>query len=414
MMMNSLRILIAQSWPRPLHAHWVLLNEAQTPVRSGFSQPSGWPVTPYCDIVLGAGQMTVHELSLPQRARRRDWPRLFAYALEERLLTPADAQHLTPLYYQAGQAQLAVIARERLRAVLRDLASFDRRPQAAYAQQQCLAITQASPWTLHLGDDMHLLHAGESGLLSIDPAADETGAPAIALPPLLPLLIARAQPVPTQISVSPSINRPAPDLSAWQRALADDLPAGSNVPSLRLIEPWRWFALSPQATNILHDEFAPRHADTRWRARLQPLFRFAAIVFLAQTLLTLGDIVWHQRELAALRKQEALVFQQTMPPNTPGVQHLPQLLRHLDDRRAQAGQLRRDDFLAALAQIAEAIAHRDAIQSLHYADATLTVVLTPAAANRLPAVVEKLSAQADGQVRTLSDNTLVWRPGPIQ
>lgn len=363
-MNTRLIIYIDAHWPTRPSAPWVLIDEAGRRQSEGISEPRHWPAAAECAIVLAASQCAWHHARLPRGARREEG-RLLAYALEDRLLSDPDTLQLTVTHRESTDAgiELGVIvaARDRLRALVAQLAAIGRPPVAAFAEQQCAPAGSAG-WHLSVAEDALILRGGPGEAELLDPPVEA------ALPLLLQALATAraANRAPSSLTVH---------LAPGQAAIAGELPAALGI-EVSTGDPYLWWQGASSASNLLHGEFSPRHHRTGWLDRLRWPLRVAGASLLILLAANLGEVLWKRHQLSALDERMTRLFE-TSVPNTPAIAPAAQLRRQLDIARERHGRLRGDDALALLAAYGDArgVAARDSVVSLGYRDGRLEVGL---------------------------------------
>lgn len=363
--MNSrLLLLIDEHWPSRPSLPWVLVDEAGRKVSEGESEPRHWPAAAECAVVLAGTQCAWHRTRLPRGARREE-TRLLAYALEDRLLRDPDSQHLSVVDRDpvdgGVEVGVLVVARERLRTLVAQLAAIGRPPVALCAELQC-APAGADGWHIALTRGGVILRTGPRDALCFDPPFAD------ALPMLQhALAVARAQNRPPEtVTVHPAPGEAAPDPELLT-LLGDACGVGAG---------YEWWANAARANNLLHGEFAPRHARASWAGRLRWPLRLGAASLAVLLLADLGDVIWKRQRLDGLEARMTRVFE-TSVPGTPAIAPAAQLRRQLDEFRTRHGRLREDDLLALFAAYGEArgVAARDSIDALKYRDGRLELTV---------------------------------------
>jgi general secretion pathway protein L len=330
--MTSLRIRIGEQWPQVLKAPWVLLDDAGRLLQAGEGEPAQWPAASGCELVLSAVQTTWLEVSLP-RLPGRERLRALAYALEERLVREPDSQHLTPLGPLQGRVDVLVMARDRLRQVLAPLAAARRQVTAAYSELQCAVAGAGTHLTIY--PDGAVIRTDDRPPLAVDLDGER-------MPATLATLL---QPAPAAGAASPRLTVHAQAAAAlpWLSA------ANASMGNART-----WYERPDDAVSLLHGEFAPRRAGDQWLRRLWPAALALVVLLMADVALSLGQWGWLRYRLAAREQDIATAFASAFP-GMPLVDARLQVRRQLDAARAAAGQLRSDDALALMADLAEAM-----------------------------------------------------------
>ncbi|WP_079432915.1 type II secretion system protein GspL [Zoogloea sp. LCSB751] len=382
--MTRLILAIDEHWPIRPDCPWALLGPDGQPLSEGRSEPRHWPAADACEVILTGPQCLWLEVPLP-RATRRDLPRLLAYALEDRLLKDPDSQHLTVSHRRPaddGERDLAgvlVVARERLRLVVAQLAAIGRQPQRVLAELQAAPADHDS-WQLSLSADGAILRTGPNTGLAIDGDI------------LVPLLAQQAgtaraaNTAPSRIDVHVAADAPTPDLAGLQVETGIETAAA---------EPYRWWqGADRKAANLLHGDFAPHARGGAWLGRLRPALAVGGGALALWLAANVGEVLWQKQRLGDIEGRIERVYRSSFP-NTPVVAPTAQMRQQLNQERARHGLLRDDDALALLAQAAEALGTDAAagIVALRYEDGRLDLTLGGGAAARAEAVVGLLASR---------------------
>ena len=381
-MTQRLIIYLDETWPAEPSAPWVLLDARDRVVQQGRSEPAHWPAAADCEIVLGGAQCAWFETRLPKTARREQ-ERLLRYALETQLLQDVDAQHLAPTHFRPDDqgviAGVLVVARARLRTVLAQLAAIGRAPTRATAELQGVPHA-ASRWTLALGPtggavlrlDAHHAFAVDRGLI-----ADVVGHALLQLGP------DERRPEGVEVRAS-SAGDPAGSIDAFPDGLG--LPCETGAP-------YPWWEASAAGTDLLIGEFAPSHRGAAGRRALRRPLALAAAAMVVFVAANLVAVLWQRHQLGGIEERMQRLFV-TAVPGTPAIAPALQLRRHLDEARAQRGELREDDLLALLAAYSEirGSAAGRSVRSLAFEAGRLKLALDPASAHELDAVAARFAA----------------------
>ena len=333
--MTILRIRIGEQWPQVLRAPWVLLDESGRRMDAGEGEPADWPTATAGELLLSASQVSWLEASLP-RLPRGERARALAYALEEQLVREPDSQHLTPLGPLQGAVGVLVIARERLRELLAPLADIGLPVLAAYSELQTAVTGRGAHLTLRA--DGAVLRTSGRPALALD--LDGEHVP-ILLAPLLQQWAAG-----TEGEDSASLTVHAEPMAAAVPWLAG---CGAS-----LGETCAWYELPLDAANLLHGEFAPRRRHQDLLLRMRPAVWVLLSLLAADTMLAIGHWSWQRYRLVARQSDIAVVFASAFP-KLPLVDAPAQARKQLDLARAGAGQLRSDDALALMADLADVL-----------------------------------------------------------
>lgn len=359
-MTTRLALLIPESWPQTPECTWALMDRHGTVVQRGHSAPKHWPEATEHVAILDGSQTRWVELSIPP-ARRKDQPKLIAYALEALLARDVDNEHITVLRRYARPAttegapqqqgvSVLVVNAARLRRICAQFDAVQRPLARAVSVLECVAPpSAASHWRIFVtqpGNAVLSAPGGEAWPLDL-PAHDDGTGPGTRIAEYLSL-----------IGEDPRFVTEAPRHIEFASERTLDAAALENLREALGVEvsqhlhdgPWARAAL---AHDLLHGPFAPtgRHA-TRWGALRWPL----ALASLGATaaLLTLTVSVLMQRsEEARLHQRSARIFAEALP-GTPAIVPERQLRRALDDARRSAGQLAPADLLSLLDKYSEA------------------------------------------------------------
>lgn len=388
----SSRLLLAldEHWPLQPACPWVVLGPDDLPLAEGHSEPRHWPAASTCEVLLCGAQVLWLEVALPAlgRRRRRELPRLMAYALEDKLLSDPDTQHLTPTHRQSGtgdsdRAGVLVVGKDRLRTVLAQLNALGRPPS------RMLAEVQTAPGS---ADDWHLSLSALGATLRTGPlsgVATDSGF----LAPLLARHLDHARAanrMPARICVHAEAGLPEPDLAA----LTDEI----GVP-LVIDTPYRWWSALPGASSrspsdLLHGEFAPREERQGWLAHLRPALALTGAALGIWLAASLGEVLWLHHQQSGLAARMSRVYQSTFP-DSPAVAPAAQMRQQLALERERHGLLRHDDALALLAQLADALGTEaaDSIIAARFEDGVLDLTLAAPALARADALISLLNAR---------------------
>ena len=381
----STRLLLAidEHWPTRPDCPWVLLGPDGKPLSEGHSEPRHWPAAAECELVLTGPQCLWLEVPLP-RGARRDLPRLLAYALEDRLLKDPDTQHLTLSHRRPaddGERDLAgvlVVARERLRQLVAQLAAIGRPARRVWAEVQ--TAPGGEGWQLSLSPAGAILRSGIHQGVAVD---------ADLLAPLLAQQAAAARaanaaPAQIQLHLAPATQ--APDLALLQAETGLAVATGA---------PYRWWqGVDRKCANLLHGEFAFREAGAGWLGRLRPALVVGAGALALWLAINVGEALWLRQQVGQAGERIERIYRSTFP-NSPVVAPAAQMRQQLNLERARHGLLRDDDALALLALAAEALGTdaAGAVAAVHYEDGRLDLTLTGTAAARADAIVGLLASR---------------------
>ncbi len=382
--MTRLLLAIDEQWPSRPDCPWVLLGADGQPLSEGHSEPRHWPAAAACEVILTGPQCLWLEVPLP-RGARRDLPRLLAYALEDRLLKDPDTQHLTVSHRRPaddGERDLAgvlVIARDRLRNLVAQLAAIGRPPRRVLAEVQT-APAGTNGWQLSLSASAAILRSGPNSGMAIDSDI---------LTPLLAQQAATsraANTAPNHIEVHCAPGTTAPDPEGLQTETG--IPVQTGSPYL-----W-WQGADRKAANLLQGEFADRQQGGSWLGHLRPALAIGCAAMAVWLLVNVGEVVWLKQRLGSVDQRIERVYHSSFP-NAPVVSPAAQMRQQLNLERARYGLLRDDDALALMAQAAEALGTDAAngIAALRYEEGRLDLTLSGTAVARAEAVVGLLTSR---------------------
>lgn len=357
-MTTRLILRIDEHWPTTPLAAWVLLDPDGEVQAAGESDPRHWPAADRCEVLLAGAQCLWLEAVLP-RASRRDAQRLLAYALEDRLLSDPDSQHLSISHRRPAEGGemlgVLVVARERMRHLLAQLKAIGREPAQVFSELQSAPASDGS-WHVALSAGEAILRVSPVSALAID---GELLGPVISQQ----LAAARSEnclPGKIVVHLAPGLGAP-------------DLPDEAK-PELGAAYLW-WQGLDGAAPiNLLHGEFAVAGRSLPLLSGLRRPVQLLLLMLLVWLLADLGEVIWLRHRLGDIQERQARTFQ-TSFPNTPAIAPLAQMRQHLNLARARHGLLRDDDALAMLAVLGEALAGQasDNLLSVDFADGRLEV-----------------------------------------
>ena len=359
-MNTQLFLRIDEDWPARPACAWVLLGPDGKVRAEGESDPRHWPAADNCSVILAGAQCLWLETALP-RAARRDEPRLLAYALEDKLLSDPDSQHLTVTHRRPGSAQgntvgVLVVARERLRQLCAQFKAIGR-PLA-----RCLAEIQAAPaargeWRISiLGQTAILRTSPDRGL-----ATDGDLLPAVLAAQQAAARAANDEAARIVVHCAPGSQSPLP-------ASGGEVVAG---------EIYRWWAGAEAADNLLHDEFAVAGQQPAWLTALRGPALLVLAAGLVWLLAGLGEVLWNRHRLADIEARMSRSFVAAVP-GQPAVAPAAQMRRLLNGERARHGLLGDDDALALLAAVGDALGEaQGSLAGMRYTEGRLDLTWHP-------------------------------------
>ena len=363
-MTKRLILRFDENWPATPVAAWVLLGPDGKLQAQGESDPQHWPAADECDVVLAGAQCLWLETDLP-KAARRDAPRLLAYALEDRLLSDPDSQHLTISHRRRAEqgngetVGVLVIARERMRLLLAQLKAIGRQPGHFFSESS-LAPADDENWHVAVSGSAAIVRSGPNVGYAVDTEL---------LAPVLEQQLAAARAanrLPAELLVHLAPGTAQPDL------------ATIDEPPVRLGAPYEWWQTllhGTRAGNLLHGDFAVAGHASPLIARCRRPMQLAGVALAVWLLASLGEVLWLRHQLSDLDLRMQRTYQVAFP-NSPAIAPAAQMRQQLNLARARHGQLRDDDALALLASVAEVLggAAADNLQNVRYADGQLDLV----------------------------------------
>ena len=344
-MSTQLVLRIEEHWPSRPVAAWVLLGPDGKVRSEGESDPRHWPAADECIILLAGTQCLWLETRLP-RAARRNTQRLLAYALEDRLLSDPDTQHLTVTHRNsAGENEenvgVVVVARDRLRVLMAQFKALGRTPG------RCVSELQTAPfekrcWHIAISADTAIVRVGPDSAYATD---------AHLLDAVLEAQLASAR-----------TENAEPD-----QILVHRMPGTGDAgfhPRDGYVEAgnYHWWSNADRADNLLQGEFAVSGRRSGWLPVLRAPLLLAGIAGAVWMLAAVGEVVWRSHVLGDIETRMKRTFE-TSFPNQPAVAPAAQMRQQLDLERARRGMLRSDDGLSLLSAVADALGN-DAVNSL--------------------------------------------------
>lgn len=338
-MTTRLILRLDEHWPSSPVAVWVLLDSEGKVQAEGESDSRHWPAADQCDVLLAGAQCLWLEAALP-RAARRDAPRLLAYALEDRLLSDPDSQHLSISHRRPTEGGetvgVLVIARERMRLLLAQLQAIGRLPAHFFSELQSAPAAEGS-WHVAVSAGSAVVRSGMTIALAID---GELLGPVMAQQ----LAAARSEnrlPEKIVMHIAPGLAVPG---------LPDEAKPEQGAAYL-----W-WQSLNGSSpSNLLHGEFAVAGRRSPWLQGLRRPLQLVVLALLVWLLADFGEVVWLRHRLADIQARQARTFQ-TSFPNTAAIAPVAQMRQQLNLARARHGLLRDDDALSMLAVLGETLA----------------------------------------------------------
>lgn len=378
--MSILRALVTAA-PGASGVPWALYDDQGRLLRSGAGPVANWPAATRREAVLAASAVRIVRIALPPMPADRI-PAAAAYALEDRLAGPAQAQHLVASPRRRdGSVDVAIAARDLFESLSRDFARVVAEPAVA-------PPPPAGNWRWYVSA------AGGSFIRRADGSAFAVPSPrdAAPLPPELALAIVHAKRAPDG-PVRVDVAWPAADeaLAAWSKEAGITFERGA---------PWRWdqdAAALAAATDLLQGDFA--RMPVAAPARTGRAFRVAGGIAAAAVLLQLGATFaqWAAWRFESWQTQRAIVATaRGAGVDAAAASDASAAASALRDRflhaRQGAGRPAPSDALPLLARAAPALSQlpAGALKSATYASGSWTLDLArldPAIATRLDATL---------------------------
>jgi len=350
--MTTLRVLIDAAPARGRAQAWALFDGAGACMRTGRDPPDAWPTADRVEAVLAASQVRIASVALPPLPPARV-AAAAAFAVDDQLAGPQDAQHLASSTQQPGGRVRVVIASRTLIAALRE-----RPMNAGTSAQVTRVIAEPDLAIPYNGWRWCGAGRGDGFVRRSDGSAFTASAtvPGDGLPPELSLALGHARrdgKPPPEIRVE----RDATDaeLSRWQRDSGVSFVRGGA---------WRWFdapaAAFAGAVDLLQGDLAlktPPAAGAR-RRLFVPALILASVALTLHVVLTVvewGTLkldTWRQsREWTALATSAGVAAEAA---STPSAAQTAIAKRYTELRHSQ-GLLAPDDALPLLARAAPAL-----------------------------------------------------------
>ncbi|MCC6195890.1 MAG: hypothetical protein IT518_15630 [Burkholderiales bacterium] len=277
--MPVLRVLVAAAPSPAQDTPWALYDAQDRLVRSGVGPPASWPDAARREAVLAAAAVRLARVVLPPMPADRV-PAAAAFALEDQLAGPAQAQHLVASKRARDGAVEVAIAARSLFPRLRD--GFAR----VVAEPSVAPVPPGGTWRWYA--------SGLAGgfVRRPDGSAFAAGTPERggAAPPELALALARADAPPPRVEVAFPIEDAS--LAAWSAQCRTTF---ARTPA------WRWdqdgSALAA-AGDLLQGEFSrtPRTAPVSAAGRFRWALGIAAAALALHVAGTLGQWAWLRYE----------------------------------------------------------------------------------------------------------------------
>jgi general secretion pathway protein L len=358
-----LRILVGRSWPTDVKARWALIAPDGSLVEEGESDPSHWPAADQCEAIVSCDQAVWQRVRLPEGLPRGEFTRVLANVLEDKLIDDSESQHLTVTSRQGEDVRVLVIARKRLRDIVTRFAALGRPLSRLYSELQVSPCGEDGWHMALIGTSAILRRDSEDGV-SLDVAED--GSPPPLVVDVAASIAAHGEPSPVLTVHSPDGSR-LPNLDSWAVASGLEVRGGA---------PYRWYAVTGKANDLLHGEFAPVHRHRALLSSIRPALWLAALIMAADLVLGAVQVGWLRYQLSESQERMTSMFNATFP-NTPAVSPAMQTKKELDRLRSPLGLLRADDALTLLVAVSESmdVQTGERIQRLRFEEGTLEITL---------------------------------------
>ena len=386
--MTTLRVLIDAAPAGGRAQSWALFDGADACVRTGRDPPDAWPAADRVEAVLAASQVRIASVALPPLAPARV-AAAAAFAIDDQLAGPQDAQHLAASAQQPGGRVRVVIASRALIAALRE-----RRANAGALARVTRVIAEPDLAIPYNGWRWCAAGRGDGFVRRSDGSAFPVSAsvPGDGLPPELSLALGHARrdgKPPAEVRVE----RDATDteLSHWQRESSVSFVRGGA---------WRWSDAPATAfagaVDLLQGEFAlasPPAAGAR-RRLFVPALVLAGVALALHVVLTVvewGTLkldTWRQsREWTTLSTSAGVAAEAASSPSAAQAA----IAKRYTELRHAHGLLAPDDALPLLARAAPALRTLPAgsVKSAAYAGGHWTIDLSRAD----PAAIAEIDAR---------------------
>lgn len=277
--MSVLRVLVAAAPSPAQDAPWALYDAQQRLVRSGVGPVASWPDAARREAVLAATAVRLARVVLPPMPADRV-SAAAAFALEDQLAGPAQAQHLVASQRaRDGAVEVAIAARSLLPRLRDDFARVVAEPSAA-------PVPPAGTWRWYASGLAGGFVRRPDGSAFAVGAPDRSGA----TPPELALALARAGATTPRVEVAFPVEDAS--LRAWSTQCGNTF---TRAPT------WRWdqdgSALAA-ASDLLQGEFSrtPRAAPVSAARRFRWAFGLAAAALALHVAATLAQWAWLRYE----------------------------------------------------------------------------------------------------------------------
>ncbi|MFT4171409.1 MAG: type II secretion system protein GspL [Rhodocyclaceae bacterium] len=394
--MNTLRLLIAESWPERPETAWALIGPDGRALSEGTSDPRHWPAAERCEAILLGAQVSLHTVRVP-RANAREQQRALGFALEEQLVREADSQHVTALERGEETWSVAVVARERMRRLVAQFAAIQRPLDAVFAAAQSVPLVDGA-WSIGV-------HAQEAWVRTAPFAgfADDV------LPGQAPILVLAAL---EQARAAGTLPHSVHVVESAPRIERAEWTAAFEGMPLEWAGEWIWHALPADAASMLHGEFAARHHHgSAWKI-IKPAAILVGLALAFHLVAGITDVLVKRSRVTSARAEMVQLLQNQMP-GTPALDPAAQLHREVNTLRSARGQLADDDALALLSDLATALGTdaAGALQAVKFENGSLEATLTPGKADP-GALKQRLAARGiQAASREANPLQLVMRRG---
>lgn len=334
----QLSIFIDEKWGRqdaqtPLS--WVL-HDLDGEQRNAGQQPlADLPAAATCQIIAAASAVFLTQVPLPTRQTQK-LRQLLPYAVEEKLMCDPERVHvaLGPID-EKGRADVAVVDREWMQAILERFRLAGRKPQAMWVE------TLLPPWR---HGDWTVVWNGREGFVRTGPAAGFLldGGAAEAVPQALQLALPAGEGQrPERLLFYAAQPKAMPDLRLWEAQLGMPLQAAGA---------WTWAeGCQGGGIDLLQGDFAVSQAG-EWARLCKPTLVLLAAIVALQGGASLVDYGRLKLEQVRLQRQMTSIFRKTFPQVTTIADAPAQMKQNLELLRQRAGEPDARDFLALMDQ----------------------------------------------------------------
>ena len=347
---------------------WAALDSANSVLAQGQGDPGHWAQTRDVEVLLPASRLVYRHLTVPA-ASRRQLSKILPFALEDEQLTPPDGSHLAAGVLQGDGVAVAMVARDYLDRLLRQLAEFSIQPRRVVSVLDCLPPAEQEAWQMLLLPADACARAGQHAF-----SFDLESTP----PVELQLAIRQALTPPQSLQVFVAQGVDSAHLDGWRDSLEVDLQCHEGWD-------WRTAPLNPRAINLLQGAFARSTAASfDWR-----IYRAPALLMSVLLLMYAASVVidWWRLDRQYTKTTAAIEAEaRKVIPVGPLVDPVAQLQRKQLDvaRNGAAGW-------ASLAQRVAAQLGSSSLTRFHYADDGALIELSLPDAAQAEALQQRLA-----------------------